>query len=243
MVDFDWVEIPQGAYRIGGEDVDGNPEDAEGPVREVQLGTYRIAASTVTNAQFQAFVKDTGYVTDAERIGWTFVFHSLASTQVALKSRRQLAEAPWWLAVKGANWRWPAGRGSILQTRATIPLFRSRGTMPRPIVLGPAQDFRPRQNGKWRRVADQTVCAIRGEMNFRQKDGNFATFGRANFRTRILLKMAFMARARFAAFPPMVLVFTKLPATFGSGARSGSQRLSSHGRAGTQRVPILAMPR
>lgn len=118
----DWVEVAAGLHRLGGEDADANPGDGEGPVRDVRLGAFRIAATTVTNAEFAAFVKDSGYVTDAERIGWSFVFHSLVAPRIARTVRRKVAEAPWWLAVKDASWRWPAGRGSHVADKGDHPV-------------------------------------------------------------------------------------------------------------------------
>ena len=43
-----------------------HPEDGEGPPRTVHLSTYRIARTTVTNADFAAFVTATGYTTTAD---------------------------------------------------------------------------------------------------------------------------------------------------------------------------------
>lgn len=121
-VAHDWKAIPAGEYRLGGDDPDENPGDAEGPVRIVKLAEFQISATPVTNSQFAAFVQDTGYVSDAERIGWSFVFHSLVAPRIARNVRQRLVEAPWWLAVKGASWRWPAGRGSHVADKADHPV-------------------------------------------------------------------------------------------------------------------------
>lgn len=118
----DWRTVPQGRYTLGGDEVEGNPNDGEGPLRDVDLARFKIAATPVTNAQFATFTKATGYVTDAERIGWSFVFHSLVSPRAARVTRERLAEAPWWLAVKGACWRWPGGRGSHIADKAEHPV-------------------------------------------------------------------------------------------------------------------------
>ena len=53
------------------------PADGEGPARRVELSEYRIDVRTVTNEDFAAFVEDSGFVTDAERFGWSFVFRGL----------------------------------------------------------------------------------------------------------------------------------------------------------------------
>ena len=50
---------------MGSEDPEGFPADGEGPVREVEVAPFSIAARAVTNEQFAAFVEATGHVTQA----------------------------------------------------------------------------------------------------------------------------------------------------------------------------------
>ncbi|KUL55378.1 serine/threonine protein phosphatase [Streptomyces sp. NRRL F-4489] len=117
------VRIPAGPFLMGGDDPDAFPDDGEGPVREVYLDTYRIDAKAVSNAQFAAFVKATGYVTDAERIGWSFVFQMLVGAEAAghvLQGR--VRQTPWWLPVEGASWRQPGGPGSGIADRQNHPV-------------------------------------------------------------------------------------------------------------------------
>jgi len=120
----EWAIVPGGAYLLGGLDVDANPEDGEGPLRDVVISPFRIAATTVTNQQFAAFVNATGYVTEAERFGSSFVFHTLAPARVRKTVRRRLAAAPWWLEVKDACWRWPGGRGTHVLDRQDHPVVQ-----------------------------------------------------------------------------------------------------------------------
>ncbi|MFD8888631.1 SUMF1/EgtB/PvdO family nonheme iron enzyme [Streptomyces erythrochromogenes] len=63
------VDLPGGRFLMGTDDPDGFPADGEGPVREVTVSPFRIAATTVTNAQFATFVKATGHVTEARSSG------------------------------------------------------------------------------------------------------------------------------------------------------------------------------
>lgn len=63
---------------MGSEDAESFPADGEGPIREVTVGPFRIAPYAVTNEEFARFVAATGYVTEAERFGWSYVFHLLA---------------------------------------------------------------------------------------------------------------------------------------------------------------------
>lgn len=55
----------------------------------------------VSNELFASFVDDTGYITDAERFGWSFVFDS----KQADIQQGFAAGAPWWRKAPGANWR------------------------------------------------------------------------------------------------------------------------------------------
>lgn len=102
------VRLDGGEFLMGTDDEQGYPEDGEGPVRTVSLNPFRIAATTVTNAQFATFAKATGYRTLAEREGWSAVFHLLAPAG----RQRTGRDTPWWVAVEGACWRHPAGPGS-----------------------------------------------------------------------------------------------------------------------------------
>ncbi|MER5219698.1 formylglycine-generating enzyme family protein [Streptomyces flaveus] len=107
------LRIPGGTFLMGGDDADAFPEDGEGPVREVRLSPFLIDATTVTNRQFATFVRSSGYRTDAERYGWSFVFYALVHPDARhLVRDGTVAQAPWWLAVDGARWQAPYGPGS-----------------------------------------------------------------------------------------------------------------------------------
>jgi formylglycine-generating enzyme required for sulfatase activity len=92
--------------------------DGEGPVRRVALRPFKLDACAVTNARFGAFVGATGYRTDAERFGWSFVFRGLLQEGTAADF---LPEAPWWLKVQSAYWAAPEGPGSSTTSRADHP--------------------------------------------------------------------------------------------------------------------------
>jgi formylglycine-generating enzyme required for sulfatase activity len=96
------------------------PEDGEAPVRQVTVDAFAIAACIVTNAQFAAFVNATGYRTDAERYGWSFVFAGLLPP--GFPPTRAVVGTPWWRQVQGADWRHPEGRGSTLNGRDDHPV-------------------------------------------------------------------------------------------------------------------------
>ncbi len=95
------VDIPGGAFLMGTDDPEGFPADGEGPVREVTVRPFRLARHAVTNAAFAAFVQATGYATEAERFGWSFVFHLFVPRSRKIAVVGTAGPAPWWLAVKG----------------------------------------------------------------------------------------------------------------------------------------------
>jgi formylglycine-generating enzyme required for sulfatase activity len=106
---------------MGTDDRDGFPADGEGPVREVELSPFSIDPTAVTNARFATFVKATGYVTEAERYGFSYVFGGFLPPDVAA-SAPAVAGAPWWRAVEGAHWRQPEGPGSTMGARQQHPV-------------------------------------------------------------------------------------------------------------------------
>lgn len=115
------VQLPGGEFRMGNDGPDANEGDGEGPVRAVTVSPFAIDTVTVTNARFSTFAKATGYVTDAERYGWSFVFHLLLPESVR-RTTASPVEAPWWRRVSGANWRAPEGPGSSVGSRQNHPV-------------------------------------------------------------------------------------------------------------------------
>jgi len=68
------VSLPGGRFLMGTDYPNGFSADGEGPVRPVVLSPFSIDAAPVTTEEFAAFIEATGYRTDAERFGWSFVF-------------------------------------------------------------------------------------------------------------------------------------------------------------------------
>lgn len=79
------------------------PDDGEGPLRKKRVQPFLIAPTTVTNRQFQDFVDATGYVTEAERLGWSFVFWK--DVPPSYGPTEAVPGLEWWRPVDGANWR------------------------------------------------------------------------------------------------------------------------------------------
>lgn len=116
------VKLPGGTFRMGTDDV-GFPEDGEGPVRVVNLDPFYVDKYAVTNAEFLQFVDDTGYTTDAEQFGWSFVFEDFLAVDQHEHVIGSVDAAPWWVGVRGANWLHPKGPGSsVLDDRLSHPV-------------------------------------------------------------------------------------------------------------------------
>ncbi|MDH3705316.1 MAG: formylglycine-generating enzyme family protein [Acidimicrobiia bacterium] len=112
------IELPGGAFTMGSDRVD-YPGDGEGPARPVTVSPFAIAPTTVTNAEFAAFVEATGHRTDAESFGWSFVFAFLLPDDFA--PTRAMVGAEWWRQVEGADWAHPEGPHSSIDDRADHP--------------------------------------------------------------------------------------------------------------------------
>ena len=119
---LEFISLPGGAFVMGSNDPDGLPADGEGPAREVTVSPFRIAPITVTNAQFANFVRATGYVTQAEEAGSSFVFYLQVPAGVRSRIRQYPSGLPWWLEVPDACWQRPAGPGSSIRDRQDHPV-------------------------------------------------------------------------------------------------------------------------
>lgn len=113
------VALAGGEFLMGSEDPDTYPLDGEGPVRTETVAPFAIAATTVTVAQFAAFVAATGHVTDAERFGDSLVFQAALPDDARACPR--IPDAPWWVVVAGADWRRPAGPLAEVDAPRDVP--------------------------------------------------------------------------------------------------------------------------
>jgi formylglycine-generating enzyme required for sulfatase activity len=115
------VAIPAGTFRMGDSTGDRNRTDGETPVHEVDVTAFEIDATSVTNADFERFVASTGYITEAERFGFSAVFH-LALAAPSADVMGPAAGTPWWVGVRGADWRHPGGRDSHIAELSDHPV-------------------------------------------------------------------------------------------------------------------------
>lgn len=108
------VHLSGGEFVLGSRQ--GYPDERPAGNGHTRVAGFWIDQTEVTNAQFAAFVKATGYVTDAEQQRGGAVFHT--PTQAEL-SARPLA---WWSWVDGASWQHPEGPASDLAGRDNHPV-------------------------------------------------------------------------------------------------------------------------
>jgi sulfatase modifying factor 1 len=114
------VALPGGEFVMGSDDRFAYPDDGEAP-QEFELSAFMIDACAVSNEAFAEFAAATGYVTEAERFGWSFVFGGLLPDD--FPPTRAVAAAPWWRQVYRADWGHPEGPQSDVGQRADHPVL------------------------------------------------------------------------------------------------------------------------
>jgi formylglycine-generating enzyme required for sulfatase activity len=117
------IYLPGGEFLMGTDDQEGFPQDGEGPVRTVSVSPFYMDPCTVSNAEFREFVRATGYKTEAETFGWSFVFHLFVSPETAAKVKQVVQNTPWWWNVEGADWAHPEGPDSTVDDRLDHPVI------------------------------------------------------------------------------------------------------------------------
>ena len=117
-----FVTIPAGEFLMG-TDQPFYPTDGEGPSRSVWLDEFKISQYSVTNSEFAAFIEATGYQTEAEIYGWSYVFNGFIDETTASKQVAGVAaSAPWWLAIEGAYWFKPFGNSQTIEEFLNHPV-------------------------------------------------------------------------------------------------------------------------
>lgn len=132
------VFIPGGVFNMGARDAQFARED-EYPVHPVKVNSFFMDPHPVTNAQFQQFVKETGYITTAEKdIDWNEFRKQLPPgtpkpADSLLKASSLVFTPPphrvnlndvsqWWAWIRGASWKHPNGPGSSLNGLEDYPV-------------------------------------------------------------------------------------------------------------------------
>jgi sulfatase modifying factor 1 len=129
--------IPGGEFSMGAADPrhveHGGHEamDDTRPIHRVYVDPFWMDATEVTNEEFAAFVKATGYVTVAEKKPTRAEFPTAPEANLVAGSVvfTPVAQAVplddhyrWWSYVRGASWRHPLGPASDLKGRAQQPV-------------------------------------------------------------------------------------------------------------------------
>ena len=128
--------VPGGEFLMGSDHK--LAQQNERPAHKVRVGGFWMDRTHVTNAQFAAFVKATGYVTSAERkLDW----EAIAAPGTPKPPDSELApgamvfvgtseQVPlddysrWWAFVAGANWRHPQGPSSSIEGKDDHPVVQ-----------------------------------------------------------------------------------------------------------------------
>ena len=97
------VFVSEGNFQMGSND----GTDFEKPKHTVWLDDFWIDQTEVTNTQFEEFVKECNYETDAELANWSYVFNMPSGK---------------WPKVVGVNWRHPQGPTSNLNRLGNYPV-------------------------------------------------------------------------------------------------------------------------
>jgi formylglycine-generating enzyme len=117
------VKLDGGLFLMGTDYPKGFPADGEGPIREVAVDPFYIDVCPVTNQQFREFVQATGYKSESERFGWSFVFQGhIAPERYASLVDQTVPGVGWWCKVNGADWQHPEGPDTSIETRANYPV-------------------------------------------------------------------------------------------------------------------------
>lgn len=121
------VFVPGGTFRMGSDR--HYPEEA--PVHRVSVDRFWMDETPVTNAQFRAFVEETGYVTVAEIAPRAEDYpgalpHMLKAGSLVFRTPSGPVDlrdwSQWWEFRFDANWRRPAGPGSRIKVIEDHPV-------------------------------------------------------------------------------------------------------------------------
>jgi sulfatase modifying factor 1 len=133
------VWIPGGEFSMGAQDPpDGDMIGMQAvrdsrPIHQVYVDGFFMDQTDVTNAQFAAFVKATGYITIAEKTPTLEDFpgapaeNLYAGGVVFFPPKHAVSlndHLQWWSYVRGADWRHPTGRQSSIRGKETYPVVQ-----------------------------------------------------------------------------------------------------------------------
>lgn len=112
----------------GGEKLVGVVEaviEADGEFLEhtVDVKPFYMDRYEVSIGQFEEFVRESNYVTEAETFGDSFVFQQQLTDEVrAAHQGFRVVGGEWWYKIKGVDWRHPEGPNSTIVGREKFPV-------------------------------------------------------------------------------------------------------------------------
>eukprot|EP00005_Dracoamoeba_jomungandri_P013638 CAMPEP_0174263822 /NCGR_PEP_ID=MMETSP0439-20130205/20216_1 /TAXON_ID=0 /ORGANISM="Stereomyxa ramosa, Strain Chinc5" /LENGTH=211 /DNA_ID=CAMNT_0015349395 /DNA_START=14 /DNA_END=646 /DNA_ORIENTATION=- len=109
---------------MGSDDAFTYPADGEDPKRSVRVKDFEISKCEVTNKEFKEFVDATGYVSDSEKFGWSFVFIDYIPPETLDTVDSVVQAARHWGKVDGAFWYQPEGPLSNISDRLDHPVVQ-----------------------------------------------------------------------------------------------------------------------
>ncbi len=147
------VCISEGEFNMG-----HSPDDEGHPLKRVRLSEFMIAKYQVTNAEFERFVRETEYQTNAEKEGQSLVHYYGG----------QLAEA---------YWKAPGGRGTNIEGMERFPVvhvsWMDATAYANWLKLKTGRAYRLPTEAEWEKAA-------RGPQNFHFGQGNQPDSNQAN---------------------------------------------------------------
>ena len=143
------IKIEGVSYSMGGQqrgDVHlqaqgGQPRQDEFPTNKVNISSFWMDETEVTNAQFSAFAEATGYITTAEReIPIEEIMSqlppgtpppdpsllqpaSLVFNSPTANNANRYGVQDWWVVTPGASWRHPQGLDSSIEGKEDLPVI------------------------------------------------------------------------------------------------------------------------
>lgn len=116
------ISLKAGEFLMGTDYIKSFPSDGERPVRKVTFNKFSICETSVTNENFSKFTEDTGFITDAEKFGWSFCFFHTLSEENKKNVNHWIQGSEWWCRVDGACWNSPEGPNSNIKKRMNHPV-------------------------------------------------------------------------------------------------------------------------
>lgn len=174
------VLIPGGEFSMGGVDptrMQGGGKEAMNdarPIHRVKISPFLMDATEVTNDQFAAFVKATGYVTLAEKnlhpknflmFPRKILWQGLSCSRRLRVKYRSIIICSGGVMKMELTGSIHLEREVISRVKAIILLCMYPGRMRWPMQSGPAKDYQRRQNGSLPHVADRQVMFMHGAIH------------------------------------------------------------------------------